>query len=69
MLDGSTPWVDSPLIKKYTKPKMRVINFDDVKVKESETDEEGFNTIEEARTELIKRCNKLYVERYRQAKC
>lgn len=62
MLDGSTPWVDSPLIKKYTKPKMRVINFDDVKVKESETDEEGFNTIEEARTELIKRCNKLYVE-------
>lgn len=62
MLDGSTPWVDSPLIKKYTKPKMRVINFYDVKVKESETDEEGFNTIEEARTELIKRCNKLYVE-------
>lgn len=62
MLDGSTPWVDSPLINKYTKPKMRVINFDDVKVKESETDEEGFNTIEEARVELIKRCNKLYEE-------
>ena len=62
MLDGSTPWVDSPLINKYTKPKMRVINFDDVKVKESETDEEGFNTIEEARQELIKRCNKLYEE-------
>lgn len=62
MLDGSTPWVDSPLIKKYTKPKMRVINFDDVKVKEAETDEEGFNTIEEARTELIRRCNKLYEE-------
>ena len=62
MLDGSTPWVDSPLINKYTKPKMRVINFDDVKVKESEADEEGFNTIEEARQELIKRCNKLYEE-------
>lgn len=62
MLDGSTPWVDSPLIKKYTKPKMRVINFDDVKVKESEADEEGFNTIEEARAELINRCNKLYEE-------
>ena len=62
MLDGSTPWVDSPLIKKYTKPKMRVINFDDVKVKESEADEEGFNTIEEARQELVKRCNKLYEE-------
>lgn len=62
ILDSSTPWVDSPLINKYTKPKMRVINFDDVKVKESETDEEGFNTIEEARAELIKRCNKLYEE-------
>ena len=62
MLDGSTPWVDSPLINKYTKPKMRVINFDYVKVKESEADEEGFNTIEEARQELIKRCNKLYEE-------
>lgn len=62
MLDGSTPWVDSPLINKYTKPKMRVINFDDVKVKESEADEEGFDTIEEARAELIKRCNKLYEE-------
>lgn len=60
MLEGNTPWVDSPLINKYTKPKMRVINFDDVKVKESEADEEGFNTIEEARQELIKRCNKLY---------
>lgn len=62
MLEGNTPWVDSPLINKYTKPKMRVINFDDVKVKESETDEEGFNTIEEARAELVKRCNKLYEE-------
>lgn len=62
MLDGSTPWVDSPLINKYTKPKMRVINFDDVKVKENADDEEGFNTIEEARQELIKRCNKLYEE-------
>ena len=62
MLDGSTPWVDSQLINKYAKPKMRVINFDDVKVKESEADEEGFNTIEEARTELIRRCNKLYEE-------
>lgn len=62
MLEGNTPWVDSPLINKYTKPKMRVINFDDVKVKESEADEEGFKTIEEARQELIKRCNKLYEE-------
>ena len=62
MLEGNTPWVDSPLINKYTKPKMRVINFSDVKVKENADDEEGFNTIEEARVELIRRCNKLYEE-------
>lgn len=62
MLDGNTPWVDSPLINKYTKPKMRVIEFSDVKVKESSEAEEGFNTIEEARAELVKRCNKLYEE-------
>ncbi|WP_302537988.1 phage tail spike protein [Clostridium saudiense] len=60
MLDGETPWVDSPLINKYTQPKMRVIEFSDVKVKESSDDEEGFDTIEEARAELIKQCNLLF---------
>lgn len=62
MLEGNTPWIDSPLIKKYEHIKMRVINFSDVKVKENSDDEEGFNTIEEARAELINRCNKLYEE-------
>lgn len=61
-LEGNAPWVDSPLINKYTHPKMRVISFNDVKVKENSSDEEGFNTIEEARVELIRRCNKLYEE-------
>ena len=60
MLDGDTKWVDSPLINKYTKPKMRVIEFSDVKVKENSEDEEGFETIEEARVELIKQCNLLF---------
>lgn len=60
MLAGSTPWVDSPNINKYVNVKERVIEFDDVKVKENTNDEEGFNTIEEARTELINRCRKLY---------
>ena len=60
MLDGETPWVDSPLINKYTQPKMRVIEFSDVKVKESSDDEEGFETIDEARAELIKQCNLLF---------
>jgi len=60
ILEGNTPWVDSPLINKYTQPKMRVIEFSDVKVKESSDDEEGFDTIEEARAELIKQCNLLF---------
>ncbi len=62
MLDGNSPWVDSPLINKYTHPKMRTIEFSDVKVKEKAEDEEGFNTIEEARQELISRCKKLFDE-------
>ena len=64
MLDGATPWVDSPLLNKYTHPKMRVIEFSDVKVKEdpNNADEEGFSTIEEARAELKKRCETLFSE-------
>lgn len=58
-LEGEAPWVDSPLINKYTRPKMRVIEFSDVKVKEG-PDDEGFDTIEEAREELIKQCNLLF---------
>lgn len=60
MLEGNAQWVDSPLINKYTKPKMRVIEFSDIKVKEGSDDEEGFDTIEEARAELIKQCNLLF---------
>ena len=60
MLEGEAPWVDSPLINKYTQTKMRVIEFSDVKVKESSDDEEGFDTIEEARAELIRQCNLLF---------
>lgn len=59
-LDGNNPWIDSPIINKYTHPKMRVIEFSDIKVKENSDDEEGFDTIEEAREELINRCNKLF---------
>lgn len=59
-LEGNTPWVDSPLINKYTHPKTRVIEFSDIKVKESSDDDEGFDTIEEARAELIRQCNLLF---------
>ena len=60
MLEGNTPWVDSSNINKYANIKTRVINFDDIKVKESQDDEEGFNTIEEARQALIRRCQELF---------
>lgn len=59
MLSGSTPWVDSSNINKYVNIKTRVVNFDDVKVKEN-ADDEGLNTIAEAREELVRRCNKLF---------
>lgn len=62
MLEGDTPWVDSPLINKYTHPRMRVIEFSDVKVK-GENNTEGFDTIEEARQELIKKCEELFATR------
>lgn len=62
MLEGDTPWVDSPLINKYTHPRMRVIEFSDVKVKD-ENNTEGFDTIEEARQELIKKCEELFATR------
>lgn len=62
MLEGDTPWVDSPLINKYTYPRMRVVEFSDVKVKD-ENSTEGFDTIEEARQELIKKCEELFATR------
>lgn len=60
MLEGNEPWVDSPLINNYANIKMKVISYDDIKVKESSDDTDGFDTIEEARAELIKRVNKDY---------
>lgn len=60
MLEGNTPWVDSPNINKYANIKTRVINFEDIKVKDSQDDEEGFNTIQEARQALIRRCQELF---------
>lgn len=61
MLYGNEPWVDSNLINKYSNVKTRVINFDDIKLKENNESDEGFDTIEEARNELIKRCKELFV--------
>lgn len=48
-IDG---YVDSPLIKKYSAIKTKNIKYDFVKVKNENNPEEGFNTLEEAQSEL-----------------
>lgn len=60
MLDGLSPYVDSPLINNYANIKMREIKYDDVKVKQDENDEEGFDTLAEAQAELIRRVKEDY---------
>ena len=58
MLDGDTPWVDSPLINHYPTIKIKTINYDDVKLTEDVgEDEEGYDTLEELREALIERAN------------
>ena len=59
-LAGDTPWVDSPLIDKYTHVHTKVIEYDDVKLAEdiSGEDEEGFQTLELLREELVRRAEK-----------
>lgn len=44
-------YIDSPLINQYAHPIIKVLEYSDVKVKTTE-DEEGFDTIAEAREEL-----------------
>lgn len=51
MLEG-TKWVDSQYINNYPQIYTYEIKFDDIKVKENEDDEEGYNTLEEARVAL-----------------
>lgn len=55
-------YVDSPLINNYTHSKVQVIEFSNVKVKENEEDEEGFETKEEAYEELRRLCDLKYSE-------
>lgn len=61
-LEGKTPWVDSPNIKKYQKIYTRTIEFSEVKLKEDSTDddENACNTLEELRNRLIEECQKQY---------
>lgn len=55
-------YVDSPYISNYPIPRIKLIEFSDVKVKEKEEDEEGFATQEEAYEELRRLCNLKYSE-------
>lgn len=61
MLEGDAPWVDSPLINSYENIRYRVIKYEDVKLTEDcSGDEAGFDTLEDLRAELIRRCNLEY---------
>lgn len=61
MLEGDVPWVDSPLINSYENIRYRVIKYEDVKLTEDcSGDETGFDTLEDLRAELIRRCNLEY---------
>lgn len=57
MLEGDTPWVDSPNIGKYELIYTKVIEFNDVKLQEdvSGEDETGFKDLEALREELKRR--------------
>lgn len=63
MLEGTTPWVDSPNIGKYATVYTREVKFEDVKLAEdAQGDEEGFETLEDLRKELVKRCKEMFSE-------
>lgn len=59
-LEGRTPWVISPKFNDYAEPHESIIKFEDIKVKEKESDEEGYDTIEQAREEMVRRCMDLF---------
>lgn len=57
MLEGNTPWVDSPNITKYEIVYTKVIEYSDVKLQEdiSSEEEEGFADLRLLRQELVRR--------------
>ncbi len=66
MIEGESPWVDSPLINNYPTIKYGVITFDDVKMREDAQDgdeEEGIivcDSQEELEAALIQKCEEQY---------
>lgn len=66
MIEGDTPWVDSPLIKKYPTIHYRTMKFEDVKMREDaqEDDEENGVTICETQKQLEEALKKKCQEQY-----
>ena len=52
--------VDSPLINNYSSIYTKVIKYDDVKVKSENNPDEGFDTLEQAQAELIRRAREQF---------
>lgn len=58
-LEGSTPWIDSPIINNYAVVRTKVIEYTDIKLKEDcQEDEEGYSDLTKLRQALIECCNK-----------
>lgn len=63
MLEGDSPWVDSPLISSYPIPYVRVIKFEDIKLKkDAQEDEDAFSDMASLQAELRRRSNLMFSE-------
>lgn len=65
MLEGDTPWVDSPLINNYPRRYDKVVKFDDIKVRgtaHTSVDDNAYETLAEAQAEMIRRCQALFAD-------
>lgn len=66
MIEGSTPWVDSPLIDKYPTVKYGVITFEDVKMREDAQEDDEENGVivcddqAQLKMALTKKCNEQF---------
>lgn len=69
-LEGETPWVDSPYIGNYPIIYKKKMEFKEVKLKEDAgEDEQGFETLEELREELIRLCKEQFQQGVDKPKC
>ena len=57
-------FVDSPLINKYSSVKTKEIKYEDVKVKDENNPDEGYDTLGEAQAELIRRAKLEFTENH-----